>query len=532
MKILAYNAGHDGCAAFIDGEKLGFAIEGEKDSGARHAFVSPNLFIRSLELAGVPDVMAISGWHRRSKDLVGRTERGYFGVTDEAKFVSHTSIDGRQCKVFHSSHERSHIFCSYGLSGFPQGEPCYALLWEGKFGAFYHVDRDLRITKVGDVLDEPGSKYAFLYGLADPTIPMFPTWVRMEDAGKLMALAAYGAGGAPTPEQAQLIQDIMEMPPVYGGERYKAHKAQLKRSHICNAGLRSQEFRDVARQFSNALFDRFHDFARKNLTKGLPLLIGGGCGLNCEWNTRWVDCGLFSDVFVPPNTNDSGIALGAGIDALHHFTGNAKLSWEVYAGEEFVDDVGSDSSLRFSPLSLDAVCEDLESDHIIAWVQGRYEIGPRALGNRSLLAAPFRDETRERLNGIKQREEFRPIAPICLQEEFATHFECSLSSSPYMLYFQNVKSGNLRAITHVDGSARVQTVSSGQNARMHALLSAFKRRTGVGVLCNTSLNFSGAGFINRMSDLVAYCRERGLDGFVVGDRYCKLQDAKPAQRFA
>ncbi len=523
MKILAYNAGHDGCAALIDGGQLIFALEAEKDSGSRHAVLSPNVFIRSLELGGVPDAIAISGWHTNSGDLpIARSDAGYVGIGSDAMRRSHCEIAGKEVRVFHTSHERSHILCSYGLSEIAQ-EPCYVLVWEGMLGAFYHIDSNLVITKIGDVLDEPGTKYAFLYGLADPLVPMFPTVIRMEDAGKLMALAAYGTQTSASATQSELIESILSMPPVYSGPRYQAHKSRFKDDPICNAGPRSEAFRNIARLFSDALFARFFTFAKENLTKRLPLLISGGCGLNCEWNSRWADCGLFSSVFVPPCTNDSGVAIGGAIDAQLCFTGNAKVSWSVYAGELFVHDIAPPADVESEPLDLGEICDLLVRGCVLAWVQGRYEIGPRALGHRSLLAAPFAGKTRDRLNKIKQREEFRPIAPICLEDDFRIHFESTLSSSPYMLYFQRVRTSELAAVTHVDNSARAQTVSQDQDPLMHALLKRFKERTGYGVLCNTSLNFKGSGFINRMSDLIRYASAQKLDGFVVGDRLYRFR---------
>jgi hydroxymethyl cephem carbamoyltransferase len=176
-----------------------------------------------------------------------------------------------------------------------------------------------------------------------------------------------------------------------------------------------------------------------------------------------------------------------------------------------------ESGFSAQPLDFGLVADYLLQGKVLAWVQGRCEIGPRALGNRSLLAAPFSAALRERLNAIKRREAFRPIAPICLASEFEAQFGGS-GESPYMLYFQKVKSPeSLAAVTHVDGSARAQTVAKSQNPEVYALLTAFKEKTGYGVLCNTSLNFLGRGFINRMSDLVRYSRAVGLDGFVVGD---------------
>ena len=129
---------------------------------------------------------------------------------------------------------------------------------------------------------------------------------------------------------------------------------------------------------------------------------------------------------------------------------------------------------------------------------------------------------RARLNRIKQREDFRPIAPICLEEDVEKHFDWS-GPSPYMLYFQPVRDLGLEAVSHVDTTARVQTVRADQNAAMHALLTRFRARTGTGVLCNTSLNYPGSGFINRTSDLYHYCRTYGVDAFVYEGRFCRLR---------
>ena len=139
------------------------------------------------------------------------------------------------------------------------------------------------------------------------------------------------------------------------------------------------------------------------------------------------------------------------------------------------------------------------------------------MGNRSLLAAPFSTASRDRLNKIKHREAYRPIAPVCREEDVNNYFDWT-GPSPYMLYFQRVTDRRLEAVTHADGSARVQTVRHDTNARLHDILDAFAKRTGIGVLCNTSLNLPGRGFINRTSDLVEYAIDRDLDGFVLDDR--------------
>ncbi|MFE2729147.1 carbamoyltransferase C-terminal domain-containing protein [Kitasatospora sp. NPDC059327] len=168
------------------------------------------------------------------------------------------------------------------------------------------------------------------------------------------------------------------------------------------------------------------------------------------------------------------------------------------------------------PLDHGEVARHLRDGKIIGWARGRWEIGPRALGNRSILAAPFTEETTARLNRIKQRESYRPIAPICLEQEAGRWFGGGLPD-PYMLYFSRVESADLCAVTHVDGTARTQTVDPTANPAMGALLTAFGELTGFSVLCNTSLNYSGRGFINRSSDLIAYGELHGLDGYVVND---------------
>jgi hydroxymethyl cephem carbamoyltransferase len=528
MKILAYNPGHDGAAVLLEDHHLRFALESEKDDGLRYDVLSPTLFLRSMQIEEPPDVVSLSGFQKRwqgecaadgeTTDLA-RVEAGYFDEGVFGKTDTETMFSGKAIRRFSSSHVRSHIMCSYGLSPFAQGQPCYVLIWEGVIGAMYYVDECVSIRKIADVLSQPGNKYASLYALADPTFSVNShPWFRIDDAGKLMALAAYGRAGTPTPDQQEIIQTILAadiLSPRAAGESLKG---KFSGSRYFNIGVETQEFKDLAFRFSWALFDHFYKFAREHIQSGLPLLIGGGCGLNCDWNTRWRECGLFSSVFVPPCANDSGVALGAAIDALHHYTGRAKLDWSVYAGDYFVEDVSTPPGFDCKPLDLPEVCQSLLKGDVIAWVQGRWELGPRALGNRSLLAAPFDIEMRAKLNRIKQREAFRPVAPICLEEDFTLHFEGN-GSSPHMLYFQHVKSRHLAAITHVDGSARAQSVNETENLEMCSLLREFRRQSGVAVLCNTSLNFKGHGFVNRLSQLFTLVRERGIDGLVVGNRF-------------
>ena len=513
MKIFAYKPGHDGHVTMIDNGRLVYSVEAEKDSGARYGAVTPDLMLRGLGLAeGIPDVIAESGWLRSFRPMADPIGAGYFGAGYDGIIDRPQKFLGSDIRYFSSSHERSHLLGSYAMSPFPQGQPCYALVWEGVLGHFYRIDEKLNIESLGSPLDGPGHKYGFLYGLADPSYPTDARKSRREDAGKLMAIAGLAADTPETQEERATMDSILD----WNTLKAPLRKSEFTNSAFFNIGLESPEFHNLARRFQREIFGRFHDFAEKRLKDGLPILVSGGCGLNCDWNSDWRESGLFADVFVQPCANDSGSAIGTAVDAQWFHTGNAKLDWTVYAGEAFVMDQADLSGFETKELHLESLVSWLAKGEIFAWVQGSYEIGPRALGNRSLIAAPFSKETHARLNAIKKREGFRPIAPIMQEEELDRLFNHH-GPSPHMLYFQTVKTDQLQAVTHVDGSARAQTVTPDQNARMYELLSRFRSATGFGVLCNTSLNFNGKGFINRLSDLVDYANMTGLDGFVVGD---------------
>jgi len=530
MKILSFNPGHDGAFVYLEDGNLVTSIEAEKHSRYRHSPVSiPDMFNILAELKDIPDVLCRGGWwpgdvHLSEQNL----QAGYYGISKNDIIIGQQHFFGKRVKYFSSSHERSHILCAFGMSNLPQGTPCYALLWEGVIGAFYEIDAALNVTKLADVMPEPGHRYAMLYGLADPTFDKSTAeFSRFSDAGKLMALASFSKRSEPSNEEEKIIkflmQDCLHLKP--------KECETLKNLPHYNVGLEDSEFRNFAGIVSDKIFDRFYHYAKSNMKKGMPLLISGGCGLNCDWNTKWRETDFFSEVFIPPVANDSGSAIGTAIDAQFHFTGNPKIEWNVYSGLQFARDGTFDSSL-FDVCETDykMIAEMLDNDLIIGWVNGKYEIGPRALGNRSILASPFLESTRVRLNKIKQREQFRPIAPVCLEEDAERWFGCK-HQSPFMLYTQLVSTDALAAVTHVNQTARIQTVSSLTNSHLYQLLLAFKARTGYGVLCNTSLNFNGRGFINNITDLSSYTIEHNLDGFVIEGRCYMLKSSKNYQAY-
>jgi predicted NodU family carbamoyl transferase len=528
VNILSYNTGHDGAIAYLKSDQLVLSIEAEKNSNWRHSpITSRDVFDTLGHLDEIPDVICTGGWWPRDHyEYLHGSRIQYRGVSKRDVVIERRSFLGRPIHYFSSSHERSHLLCALGMSDLSKGTPSYALVWEGEIGAFYQIGSDLNITLLADVLNQVGNRYALLYGLADPTFPKNGPFPRDEDAGKLMALASFSRRSTPTADEQKLLSFLLD-----GPRRELSAYENLEASRHYNVGLDDPNFRDFAGIYSDKIFDIFYKFARANMKKRLPLLVVGGCGLNCDWNTKWKETGLFPEVFVPPVANDSGSAIGTAIDAQFCLTGNPKIAWDVYCGPSFVNSGSIDAS-RYDVYETnhEIIADLLAEKLILGWVSGKCEIGPRALGNRSILAAPFQEETKVRLNEIKQREQFRPIAPVCLEEEAARWFGCD-HASPFMLYKYRVRSDALTAVTHVNGTARLQTVSSLSNRVLYELLVAFRARTGYGVLCNTSLNFKGKGFINNITDLSEYTLQHHLDGFVVEDRTYLLKSSTRYQEY-
>jgi hydroxymethyl cephem carbamoyltransferase len=516
MLIAALNPSHDGALVAIRDRTLLCSLEAEKDSFPRFSLLQPSTLLNFAQYVDQPpDLIALSGMEKDNSlgnFLIGA---GYAGIAEGQLLPE--SFFGHEARMFSSTHERGHIMMAVGMA--PRNDsPLHAVLvWEGGLGHFYLLDQRFKVTARHYVMWEPGNRFAFLYGLADPSFPDAGLEARLTDAGKIMALAAYGDPADADPRVIETVERILAVRSLFPGVSDRTSKSDFLGSPLYNVGVESEVTKIAAALLTERIFEIFAAAAQQHLPPNIPLYISGGCGLNCDWNVKWRELGHFSSVFVPPCANDSGAALGTALDALYAATGDPHIDWSVYSGLEFEWDCTPDSA-RWEKRKLDKkeLVDALTNGHVVAWVQGRWEIGPRALGNRSLLAEPFNPGTRDRLNEIKQREGYRPIAPCCRLEDVGKLYDDS-SHDPYMLYFRLARSNGLGAVTHVDGSARVQTVTKESNKALYDLLSEFAERHGVGVLCNTSLNFKGSGFINRMSDLVKYCETQDVPEIVVGD---------------
>jgi len=292
------------------------------------------------------------------------------------------------------------------------------------------------------------------------------------------------------------------------------------------------------------------------------LCLAGGVALNCVANGKVLREGLFENIWVQPAASDAGGALGAALAAYHLFLDGGRCPSPdtdgmdgAYLGPSFSDQEIEDelrsSGGRFERLSDDILIsrttDALADGAAVGWFQGRMEYGPRALGARSILADPRSPEMQERLNlKIKNRESFRPFAPAVLEEDASEWFDLE-SSSPYMLFVApvaekhrrstqaieaeptgleklSVARSDIPAVTHVDFSARVQTVGRGTNPRFHALLTDFKLQTGCPVLVNTSFNVRGEPIVCTPQDAFRCFMGTELDVLVIGN--CYLEKAR------
>ena len=254
------------------------------------------------------------------------------------------------------------------------------------------------------------------------------------------------------------------------------------------------------------------------------LTMAGGVALNCVANSRLAAEGPFDEIWVQPAAGDAGTALGAALHAARELGDELAPMPGAALGREWSEPelerwLASANVHHERPASIaDAVGEILAGDGIVAWFQGRSEYGPRALGHRSLLAHPGRAENLERLNDVKGREQFRPVAPTVLEERAPEIFDGPLPS-PYMLFVHDVRAqwrDRIPAVVHVDGTARIQTVSPADEPLVADMLRAFERRAGLPVVVNTSLNTAGRPMVDDPRDALECFGSAPVDALAIG----------------
>jgi carbamoyltransferase len=261
------------------------------------------------------------------------------------------------------------------------------------------------------------------------------------------------------------------------------------------------------------------------------LCYAGGTALSCPTNSRLYQKSLFKNLYIPPDCDDSGLSIGSALYLYHNIfdnplplneEGSLHLSSYPYLGGDFrgkavevaLKAVADHIDVTQPDNCSHAAAEDIYEDKIVAWFEGRSEIGPRALGHRSLLANPRKKENWKRVNALKSREDWRPFAPAVLEDEATKWFSGAPSHSPHMLFTAQVTTPDLPAITHVDGSSRLQTVSP-EVGEFYHLLVHLKTLSGYGVVLNTSFNGPGEPIIEKPEEALQFLLTTNLDALYI-----------------
>lgn len=350
------------------------------------------------------------------------------------------------------------------------------------------------------------------------------------EEGKTMALASYGE-----PEYYDLLCSEFVEVADDGLPRYRKPMGAEEALFALlgpgrSGGEYSQRHKNVAASVQRLTNEIMLRLARtlKRRTGARHLLITGGVGLNSVANGEIMKAGIFDEVMAYPQANDTGTALGGALWLEHSKLGRRR-QWvmrHAYLGRE-IDLDGVEAAAQRYGLSWhkcpDAPAEaakQLAAGKIVGWIQDRAEVGPRALGNRSILGDPRRPEIKDEINiKVKHRETWRPFAPSVLAEDCATYFDTT-QPLPYMIVVADVRAewrDKLDAICHVDGTARVQTVEAEQNPRFHALISSFKALTGIGMVLNTSFNDRGEPLVQTAEQAIEDFLRTDMDVLFVGD---------------
>ena len=391
-------------------------------------------------------------------------------------------------------------------------------------------------------------RYPHSLGLLYSTLTAYLGFAVNEDEFKVMGLAAYGR-----PTLLEEVRKVIRRTPDGGFAlvpeyfEYQTTAARLYSSRwvdlfgpprkafdpIDVETPDGRRYADCAASVQRVVEDTLVEMARAlRQETGLPdLCLGGGVALNGVANARILAESGFERVFVPPAPGDAGCALGAALYADRIYFKNPDRDvpdhpfWgpTVDTGELAIaaaQDGQSVEEMDDAPL-IERVADDLAAGRIVAWMEGASEFGPRALGHRSLLAAPHSREMRDRLNrDIKRREEFRPFAPVTPIETADRYFQLPPGGARLARFMSGVFPvrpefrATLAAVTHVDGSARLQVLERSMAPRLHALLQAYGRRSGVPVLLNTSLNVAGEPMVNRGLEGYSTFRRCAIDALV------------------
>jgi len=458
--------------------------------------------------------------------LCGLLEREFGGTVDPSSIVF-------------VGHHEAHAVSAFAMSGFDESL-ILAIDGYGDFrSGLVARGRDTRITALQAFSQKDSLGLFYLEVIRFLGYAPF-------DEYKVMGLAPYGD---PSPFRG-LFATFYEL---CDDGSYRVFTERVGPALIAHAKVRrpseplTQQHKDVAAALQEAL-ERivFHILRHQQERTGLRrLCLAGGVAHNCTMNGKVLYSGLFDDVFVQPAAHDAGCALGAALMLSEQLGRPAPRETvrHVYWGPALAEDDALERELAAWGAFLDyerpdAIAEcaaDLiAAGAVIGWAQGRSEFGPRALGNRSILADPRPAANKDRINAmVKKREAYRPFAPSVLEEDVHDFFDLPQTTDalPFMIFVVRVREDKrelLGAITHVDGTARLQTVSRRDNALYWELINAFKARTGVPMLLNTSFNNNAEPIVDSARDAITTFLTTALDALVLGPYLVRKRRIEPS----
>jgi carbamoyltransferase len=542
---------HDSAVAILDDREIKFAIHEERLSRVKHDARFPVLAIgHALEACGIgindldrivfyedPSLkldrlwdQVIDGWPRSRRlftEDIPRFVRHKLPIA--AQIREHLGFQG---SIEHSQHHRSHAASAFFTSPFERAI-VVTLDGVGEYEtATVHLGEGNRLTKMRSI------HFPHSLGLFYSVFTNYLGFTVNEDEYKVMGLAPYGR---PTLVDKLLgpILQLREDGAFTLDQRFfdfcsrDRHYAPALAAHLDMAPRLPEEpiterHQDLAASVQHAL-----EAAIANMLAPLireygikDFCFAGGVALNCTANSRMIrDFGIRSSIH--PAAGDAGGAMGAALQSIMRGRENApsrRYGLSPYLGVSYPEPVIKASLslnrvlFQESAEIAEDIADRLADGGVVAILQGRDEWGPRALGARSILADPRRPEMRDHLNAkIKFREEFRPFAPVVKKEAYGDWFETlDMAESPYMLYTHRALRPEMTgAVTHVDGTSRVQTVSAAQNGYLYRILEAFERRTGVPVLINTSFNLRGEPIVSSPSDALKTFFASGIDSLAM-----------------
>ena len=556
MIILGVNfVFHDSSACILKDGKLLVALEEERFTRNKHDVVFPRKSIEEcLKLAKLnyDDIDHIAFSFKPSLDIPRKVAfifkhpsnlranlnlhllRYYWRYRAINKWYKSTFRNTKKPQLHFIPHHKSHIAGSFYASPYNEA----ALLSMDGSGEW--ATASLGYGKGIDVAEFKQLYYPYSMGSIYEAITSFCGFKPAYDEGKTMGLAPLG-------NSASFINDVRQIIDVStdgdlridfsyfgfqdGSFNYLSDKFMQK---FGSARLPNQKFEqhhlDVAAAFQKILEEVALKYCKilKEKTKAEYLVIAGGVALNSVMNGRIVRESGFKDVYVMPAAGDNGTSIGAAYYVYNAILKNPRTEAHMnpfigteYSNEE-IELVLKECKLSFEHYDNIELktAELLHEGNILCWFQGKMEIGPRALGGRSILADPTKKEMKDKINAeVKHREAYRPFEPSVIQEAASDYFE-TIVDDPFMLKVCFVKSDKvdmLPAITHVDGSARMQTVHQQTNPRYHKMISEFGKLSGVPVVLNTSFNVMGEPIVESPYHAIRCFFSTGLDYLVIGN---------------